>query len=391
MRILHVIPQFPYFGGRTIVGGHASCLFALARSQHESGDQVSILSYMHGRTGRHEVEGGPAAYGLFASARTRTVGFGFRFLTAAVHWIEPRRKEFDVIHMHSGYADYFLVSSRLKKKSGLPTVHTLYCPIPKSGGRWRIPFIHLMIRRWANEIDWTGGISHNVVDSMVNYGIQAAEAVYPAVDVDRFAPDGDGLATRKQLGIHADDLAVLFVGNAKPQKNAARVLEAIHKVRCRLPNVRLVLTTELKHSSSDSDLAKLARRAKELGLEESMVQLGIVSDMPSLMRACDVLVAPFLDTYGPSDYFMAALEAMACGKPVVVSKVGGMPEVVSDEVGRLVDPHSAESIADGLLTYLSDVRLRVKAGARARNTIESRFCPRTVLAAQRTIYEKAMR
>lgn len=386
MRILHVIPQFTYFGGRTIVGGHASCLLSLASAQHQAGEQVTILSYIAGHAGKRQIDDGPAAYSLFADAKTRTVRFGLQFTRSALKWIGNRRRDFDLIHVHSGYADYFLTSGRLKSSIGLPTMHTMYCPIPERGGRWRLPVVHALIRRWANRLDWRGGISDNVKASMIQYGMSQVDYIRPPLDLDRFSVAVNGQSGRSELGLADDDLVVLFVGNAKPQKNAIGVIRAIHKLRQEFPNVKLVITTELKHTSSDSDLAKLAHEIHDLGLEHSVVQKGIVKNMPTLMQASDVLVAPFLDSFGPSDYFMAALEAMACGKPVVVSNVGGMPEVISDDVGRLVDPHDVDSIAGGLRTFLADESLRKQTGANARGYVEQQFHPRKIVDAYQNVY-----
>ncbi len=94
------------------------------------------------------------------------------------------------------------------------------------------------------------------------------------------------------------------------------------------------------------------------------------------MQSCDILVAPFLDSYGPSDYFMAVLEAMASGKPVVVSNVGGMPEVVSDDVGRLIDPHDVESIAAGMRELLADKELRAHGRERRPTSSNTSTQPR---------------
>jgi hypothetical protein len=104
MRILHVIPQFPYFGGRTIVGGHATCLLTLAVAQHQAGEDVTILSYTQGRCGPHKIDDGPVAHSLFAHAKTRTIGYGLRFCRAAAKWAGRHRDEFDLVHVHSGFA-----------------------------------------------------------------------------------------------------------------------------------------------------------------------------------------------------------------------------------------------------------------------------------------------
>ena len=82
------------------------------------------------------------------------------------------------------------------------------------------------------------------------------------------------------------------------------------------------------------------------------------------------------------------LEAMAAGRPVVVSNVGGMPEVVMEEVGQLVDPLDAESIASGLKTYLGDAALRERVGMNARRFIEQHFDPRQIAAAYDKVYRR---
>jgi glycosyltransferase involved in cell wall biosynthesis len=389
MRILHIIPQFPYFGGRTLIGGHATCLMSLALAQHNAGEQVSILSYIEGHAGPREIEDGPTVFSLFPHAKTRTVRFGLQFCRAAIAWVRAHRNEFDVVHVHSGYADYFMVSGRLKAQVGLPTLHTVYCPIAPSG-RWRLPMIHALIKHWANRLDWLGAISENTAVSMSEYGMRRVQVIRPALETGRFSYPEAGVAARKELGIREDDLVVLFVGNAKPQKNAIGALRAIHRLRTEFPNIKFLITTELKHTASDADLALLAQEIDTLQLNSCIIQKGIVDNMPALMQACDVLVAPFLNSYGPTDYFMAVLEAMASGKPVVVSDVGGMPEVVSDEVGRLVQPMDDASIAAGLRTFLADSKLRMKTGANARAFAKKNFHPPAVCAEYGEVYRRCL-
>ena len=70
---------------------------------------------------------------------------------------KAHRNDFDIVHVHSGFADYFIVSSRIKSQVRLPTFHTLYCPIAASG-QWQLPVIHSLIRNWANRLD-----SHSAV------------------------------------------------------------------------------------------------------------------------------------------------------------------------------------------------------------------------------------
>ena len=229
MRILHITPQFPYFGGRTIVGGHASCVLSLALEQHHAGEKVVILSYIEGYCGPREIDEGPMAYSLFSHAKTRTVRFGIRLCRAAVEWVRAHRNEFDVVHVHSGFADYFMLSGLLKLRVDLPTFHTTYCPIAPTG-RWRYPIVRTLIRRWANRLDWRGAVSVNTANSLTQYGVRDVEVIRPGIDTKHFSHPAEGIATRRELGIGENDLVVLFVGNAKPQKNAMGMLRAVHRL-----------------------------------------------------------------------------------------------------------------------------------------------------------------
>lgn len=383
-----MIPRFPYFGGRTIVGGSASALLTLVLAQQAAGDEVVILSNTPGRIGTFNIDGGPRVVSLLGEGAGRTVGFALSFVWHASRWLRARRREFDVIHVHSGHAEYALLAAQLRRVSGLPTLYSLYCPI-NPAGRVSRPFVRTFFRWCGNSIENRCGISNNVRDSMIDYGFRSVDCIRPALDLERFAPSTTGESRlRAELGISPEAIAVLFVGNATPQKNLAGVLRAVSMLLPEFPNLRLVVTTELKHSSSDADLSALADLTRELGLEKCVVMKGIVDNMPELMRASDILVAPFRDTFGPSDYFMAALEAMAVGKPVVVSRIGGMKELVSSDVGAQVDANDPASIAEGLRVFCSDASRRDQAGRKARQLMELQFSPPEIARAYQAIYRR---
>ena len=390
MRILHIIPQFPYFGGGTIIGGYSTSVLGLARAQADAGETVTILGYVRDPAGRGVVQDGLEVISLFDSADPGTIRFGLDFIRESARWAASRRDDFDVVHNHSGFPDYFLASDRVRRGTGLPSLHTMYCPIPASGGRFNLPIVRGMLRRAAGRMDRLLAMSRNVADSMSAWGLGDVQAVPPPVDLQRFMDGNDRESIRRDMGIADDEPVVLFVGNATEQKNLAGTLEAFALLVQQSPKAKLIMTTELPRTSSDEALQRLRSLMTSLKIEDRVIQLGIVDTMPGLMRACDVLVAPFKDSYGPSDYFMVVLEAMATGRPTIVSNVGGMPEVIADDRGRLVDPHDVQSIADGLATYVLDAELRRTAGQAARRFAESTFQASTIADAHRSIYEEVV-
>lgn len=169
--------------------------------------------------------------------------------------------------------------------------------------------------------------------------------------------DGPGPGVRAELGIPEGVPVVGTVANFKAAKDHANLLHAAAKVREELPEARFVLVGQ-------GPLEQPTRRlAAELGLDGTVVFAGFRTDAPRLAAAFDVFTLS--STY--EGLPIALIEAMALGKPVVVTGVGGTPEVVSDGAqGVVVPPRDPAALADGLLRLLRDAGLRTRMGALAR-------------------------
>ena len=200
MRILHIIPQFPYFGGDTIIGGYSTSVLGLARAQAEAGDQVTILGQVRDPAGRGQVRDGLEVVSILETLDAGTIRFGLEFIRQASRWAGDHSSKFDVVHNHSGFPEYFLASSRVRSATKLPSLHTLYCPIPRRGGRFNRPIVRGLLRRSARSMDRLLAMSRNVADSMHNWGLDEVAVIPPPVDLERFK-DGPGrVEARKELG-----------------------------------------------------------------------------------------------------------------------------------------------------------------------------------------------
>jgi glycosyltransferase involved in cell wall biosynthesis len=144
---------------------------------------------------------------------------------------------------------------------------------------------------------------------------------------------------------------LLYVGNIKPHKNLERLIEAFHLVRTQgRGELELIIIGD-----EISKLQALRRAVHKYDIHRYVRFLGYVPDktLAVLYRLASVFVFPSLyEGFG-----LPPLEAMASGTPVVTSNVSSLPEVVGD-AAILVDPYSAEAIADGILTVLRSTHLR---------------------------------
>jgi glycosyltransferase involved in cell wall biosynthesis len=161
-----------------------------------------------------------------------------------------------------------------------------------------------------------------------------------------------GTKLREGLGIGSDEVAVGCAVVLSEQKGMRYLLEAARDVVGREPRVRFVI-------AGDGPLrAELERRARDEGLEGRVLFLGYRRDVPDLVAALDAYVLPSLWEGLP----LALLEAMAAGKPIVCTTVGGNPEIVtSGENGLLVAPRDPRALADAIVRVAQDADLRARA------------------------------
>ncbi len=199
------------------------------------------------------------------------------------------------------------------------------------------------------------------------------------VDTDRFHPNVPAGDIRVRHGIPGDEPLVLFVGRMVPHKGSEYLLRAMRD----LPAHLLMVGTGPREP--------LLRKMATLPALEGRVHFaGRVSsqDLPRYYAASDLLVLPStsrLEAFG-----IAALEAMASGKPVIVSDVPGVREVIEEgREGLRIDPIDASDIAVKIRTLLEDEGLRKEMGRRAREKVERQFSLASVVDRLETSYEWA--
>jgi N-acetyl-alpha-D-glucosaminyl L-malate synthase BshA len=191
------------------------------------------------------------------------------------------------------------------------------------------------------------------------------------VDVARFSPVAAAPAAVP---------VVVHVSNFRPLKRVEDVVRVFARVRAARP-VRLRLVGE-----GPTREAVLALAAS-LGVAADVEWLGEREDLPALLAGA----AAFLLPSASESFGLAALEALACGVPVVASRVGGLPEVVTDgEVGFLHEAGDVEAMAASVGRLADDPALRVRLGAAARARAETRFPVEPAVDAYEAIYRRLL-
>jgi sugar transferase (PEP-CTERM/EpsH1 system associated) len=221
---------------------------------------------------------------------------------------------------------------------------------------------------------------------VVNIPATKLELIMNGVDTVRFAPQLPAAST--PWAAEAESLAtkpfvIGTVGRLQDVKDQATLIAAFALLCERRPEARAGLRLAIV---GDGPLrARLAEKAAQAGVADLVWFPGARNDIPELMRSFDVFALSSIAEGTP----VTLLEAMACGRPIVATAVGGIPEVVQDGVnGALVPAGNPQALADALALYV-DNRPRVAAhGAAARERIERHYSVAAMVGAYTALYDQ---
>ncbi|HET9949899.1 MAG TPA: N-acetyl-alpha-D-glucosaminyl L-malate synthase BshA [Longimicrobiales bacterium] len=367
------ITCYPTYGGSGAVATELG--LALARRGHE----VHFVAYaqpfrlvgLHERVFYHEVE--MEDYPLFEHPPYTLA------LAVALH-DAVRREGLDLVHMHYAIphaASAFLAREMLKEERPLKIVTTLHgTDITLLGLH---PSFHAITRFSILQSDGLSAVSRFLKDETVrDFSVpdDRIEVIPNFVDTEVWRPDREP-CHRSKLAPEGHKI-VMHVSNFRLVKRVQDVVDVFAKVREQVP-ARLVLVGD------GPERPRALKHAADLGMRDEVLYLGRHSAVEEILSCADLFLLPSAS----ESFGLAALEAMACGAPVVASTAGGLPEVVEHGVsGYLFPVGETERMAEAAVKVLTDpdhARALSEAGRRA--AVE-RFSTDVVVPRYEALYER---
>ncbi|HEU4779373.1 MAG TPA: glycosyltransferase family 4 protein [Steroidobacteraceae bacterium] len=208
-----------------------------------------------------------------------------------------------------------------------------------------------------------------------------SSVIYNGVDSAHFEPVVAFEAAKRlraKLGVGAQSLLMGTVGRLRPEKNQEVLLTTLRRLRVARVDAHLVI-------AGDGPMREhLARRAVELEVADRVAFIGELDDVRPVLTALDVFILP---SVAVESFSNAALEAMAIGRPVILSDIGGAREMIDDGVeGYVVSPTELSARLPALIAALyADGRKRQAMGQAARRRAETRFSVSAMVAAYRAL------
>jgi glycosyltransferase involved in cell wall biosynthesis len=245
----------------------------------------------------------------------------------------------------------------------------------------------VLTRLWTATSDRILCISKGTADIFGRRGLGAkVEALYDPVDVSFYARAERSTEVRGQLGAGGEDVLVGSVARIHPRKDLETFLRAAALIAPRFPRLKVALVGAAEVDEELAYRVRLQTLARELGIADRVCFAGARCDVPAVLAALDVAVL----SSRHEGFGRAVVEAMAAGRPLVVSREGALPELVTHGVeGLCATAADPKDFAAKLSTVLGDAALRERMGVAARERARG-FEPGKVAAHVVALYRQLL-
>jgi glycosyltransferase involved in cell wall biosynthesis len=278
---------------------------------------------------------------------------------------ELRARRTEVVHAHQYSPFFYAALARalmLRPPRLILTEHGRHFPDVVSPLRRTVN--RLLFDRLADAVNACSAFSGNALARVDGFSGARIEVIDNGIEVERYGAAPDRAALRRSLGLDPARRYVITVARFHPIKDHATLLRGFSPVAAARPDVDLLLAGDGKLRG---DLEELAR---SLGVEGRVRFLGVRSDVPALLQAADVFALTSISEAAS----LTVLEAMASRLPVLVTAVGGNPELVRPDVdGLLVPRGDSAAVTAALLRLLDDPAAAAAMGAAGRARVEERY------------------
>jgi glycosyltransferase involved in cell wall biosynthesis len=320
---------------------------------------LSAILFNEGRLA-HELEGIGVRATVVSESRHNSLGIVKQLIN------HLRQDKIDILHTHN-YKDNILaaLSSPYRGVCRVRTIHGFREPFARlQAAKMSIyQLIDDSINRWC--VDRLLAVSLDLKEQLAKrFGADKVAYICNAVDIKQIRGSRRAEELREELELYGDEFLIGTMGRLMPVKGFDSFLKAACLIRRERPNVKFII-------AGDGPLrASLQALAREYSLDKDVLFIGHRNDSYDILGLLNLFILPSLSEGTP----MVLLEALALERPVVASRVGGIPEVVEHGIsGLLVRPGREDEIAQSCITLMDNYDFARHLGAAGRKRVEEQF------------------
>jgi glycosyltransferase involved in cell wall biosynthesis len=293
------------------------------------------------------------------------------------YWDLIRKERVALIHAHEFSA--IVCGWMLAKMAGVPLVATVHGK-NYFWEKWRRRAAYRLVSRYGSLVVVSADLKRFVCDK-VGVAEERVQIIYNGVAAARPVADEETQTCKAELAIVGRYPVLGVVGSLYPVKGHQFLISAMPEIVRRWPGAVLLVIGRGELEAS------LKAQAEQLGIGANIRFLGMRQDVPRLLSVLDAFVLPSLS----EGLSLALLEAIASGKPVVVTRVGGNPEVIEHgQTGFLVEPENASDLAANLVKLLSNSGMMQQFGRQAAERVRQHFSMEQTVDRYKDLYAQLL-
>jgi len=386
--ILHIVQ----FALPEISSGYTIRTAAVLKQQHALGLGPVVVTSPRHPAASEPMHGGVMHYRSGPDPATRLVwlrdGIRVRALARRIEEIARARGDLSLLHAHSPVL-CGMAALRAGRALGLPVVYEVRGLWEEAMPRhWSLRYrmARAMETRVCRRADAVVAISECLKREFVSRGIPEAKVhVIPnGVDAEQFRPVAADREWRAERGL-GDGPMLLYLGALREYEGVDLVMDAMPRVRERFPGARLVIVGD------GEARPMLAERARGMGEAVALLPPVAHAEVRGWYAAADLIIYPRRSTRATELVTpLKPLEAMAMGKAIIASDVGGLREVLADgQTGRLFPAGAVTALAEAIIELLADESLRARLGEGASEVAREQRDWRVIVPRYREVYAAA--
>ena len=291
----------------------------------------------------------------------------------------------DLIHTQLEFSNVLgNVAAKWLKKPSICTVHTIPSQDMDAKARFHQNTEFFCLRNFCDMVVSVSDEAKRFHMDVAGVSDQKICTIYNGIDlanISAAALHADPVAVRREFGIPQPATLLITVAVLRELKGIQFMIRAMPAILKECPDAYYLIVGSGEHHD------KLVEEAKQQGVEERVIFAGARKDIPAVLSAADLFVLPTLTEALPT----VLAEAMSAKLPIVVSRVGGVPEMVTDGLnGRLVEAGNVEMLVNSCVELIRSPQVRSEMGANGRAVVEEKFDVRAQIGHLRDLYLKLM-
>jgi len=355
INILHIITDFS-------IGGAEKNLLSIVKNYDRSKFNIFVAYSFDGEL-ENEFRKTDVHFYKFQNTKLKFKSLQ-GFITVFKLYKFIKKQKIDIVHTHL-FVPYIWggISAKLARVKLINSVQNIRDIYVGKVYKY-LRFLEKIYAKFTNTVVVYNQTTKEIIVSR-GIDISKIEVIHGGVDVSKLASyrESDLISIREKYLLY-DSQIVGISGGLKPVKNHKLFLKAAAEVSKKIPDVKFVITGE------GSEKEKLKILSSKLGLNDKIVFTGFVDDIYSVMAAFDIFILTSFSEGQP----VIILEAMALGKPVIATAVGGVPELIKNgENGILVPSDDVRSLSVSIIDLLQNEHKRKKIALAGRKMVEDNY------------------